>query len=58
MSKLKIKAYNIKGGGGGGGSGHSLWKKKYFELGTGGERQDTSRHFEGKFKSIRVILPM
>ena len=30
----------------------------YFELGVGGEGQDTSRHFEGIFGSIRAILPM
>ena len=26
----------------------------YFELGVGGEGQDTSQHFEGSFGSIRV----
>ena len=45
------------GGGGGGGSGLSHWKN-YFELGVGGDSQDTSRHFEGSFRSIRAILPM
>ena len=38
----------LKGGGGGGD----------FELGVGGGGQDTSRHFEGSFRSIRAILPM
>ena len=32
--------------------------KKDFELGVGGEGQDTSRHFEGSFGSIRAVLPM
>ena len=32
--------------------------KKDFELGVGGEDQDTSRHFEGRFGSIRAILSM
>ena len=31
--------------------------KTDFELGVGGEGQDTSRHFEGSFGSIRAILP-
>ena len=31
--------------------------KKDFDLGVGGECQDTSRHFEGSFGSIRTILP-
>ena len=30
--------------------------KNYFELGVGGEGQDTSRHFEGGFGSKRVKL--
>ena len=30
--------------------------KTDFELGVGGEGQDTSRHFEGSFGSIRAIL--
>ena len=42
---------------GGGGSGLSFWKKD-FELGVGGEGQDTSRHFDGSFGSIRAVLPM
>ena len=32
--------------------------KKDFELGFGGEGQDTSRHFEGRFGYIHAILPM
>ena len=32
--------------------------KNDFELGVGGEGQDTSQHFEGSFGSIRAILPM
>ena len=36
--------------------GLSLWKKCKLEV--GGEGQDTSRHFEGGFGSMRAILPM
>ena len=36
----------------------SHFGKKDFELGIGGEGQDTSRHFEGSFGSIRAILPI
>ena len=32
--------------------------KTDFELGVGGQDQDTSRHFNGSFGSIRAILPM
>ena len=32
--------------------------EKGFHLGVGGEGQDTSRHFEDSFGSIRAILPM
>ena len=32
--------------------------KNDFELGVEGDGQDTSRHFEGSFGSIRAILPM
>ena len=32
--------------------------KTDFDLGVGGEGQDTSGHFEGSFGSIRAILPM
>ena len=42
-----------------GGGVHAFhFGKKYFELGVGGEGQDTSRHFEGSFGSIRAILPI
>ena len=51
---------NLKGGGGGGGGGVQAYHfgKKDFKLGIGREGQDTSRHFEGGFGSIRAILPM
>ena len=43
----------------GGGSVHAFhFGKTYFELGVGGEGQETSRHFKGSFGSIRAILPM
>ena len=32
-------------------------EKKDFELGVGGEGQDTFRHFEDSFGPIRAILP-
>ena len=32
--------------------------KNDFELGVVRDGQDTSRHFEGSFRSIRTILPM
>ena len=32
--------------------------KNDLELGVEGDGQDTSRHFEGSFGSIRAILPM
>ena len=32
--------------------------KKDFDLGVGEEGQNTSRHFDGSFESIRVILPI
>ena len=44
--------------GGGGGFRPITSEKKDFELGVGGEGQDTSRNFEGSFGSIRAILPM
>ena len=44
--------------GGGGGFRPITLEKKYFELGVGGEGQDTSQHFEGSFGSIRAILAM
>ena len=60
-SLIVVKAFLVeaalKGGGGGGGGGITL-EKKDFELGVGGEGQDTSRHFEGSFGPIRSILLM
>ena len=46
----------LKGGGEGVQAFH--FGKNDFELGVGGEGQDTSRNFEGSFGSIRAILPM
>ena len=43
---------------GGGGVQAYQFGKKDFELGVGGEGQDTSRNFEGSFGSIHAILPM
>ena len=43
---------------GGGGVQAFHFGKNDFELGVGGDGQDTSRHFEGSFRSIRAILPM
>ena len=43
---------------GGGGVQAYHFGKKDFELGVGGEGQDTSQHFKGIFGSIRAILPM
>ena len=49
----------LRGGGGGGGGVQAFhFGKNDFELGIGGDGQDTSRHFEGSFRSIRAILPM
>ena len=51
----------LEGGGGGGGGGVGLayhFGKRDFELGVGGEGQDTSRHFDVSFGSMRAILPM
>ena len=42
----------------GGGGFRPFTGKNDFELGVGGDGQDTSRHFEGSFWSIRAILPM
>ena len=56
-SYLKISKYelfNFKGGG----VQAFYFGKNDFELGVGGDGQDTSRHFEGSFRSIREILPM
>ena len=51
---------DLRGGGGGGGRGVQAFHfgKNYFELGVGGEGQDTSRNIESSFGSIRAILPM
>ena len=42
---------------GGGVQAYQLGKND-FELGVGGEGQDTSQNFEGSFGSIRALLPM
>ena len=48
----------LKGGGGGGGGVQAYhFGKKDFELGVGGEGQDTSRHFEGSFGSYVQYCP-
>ena len=44
--------YSVSMLSGGGGVRPITLEKKYFELGVGGEGQDTSRHFEGSFKSL------
>ena len=54
FSKLRCIAA-LKGGGG---VQAFHFGKNDFELGVGGNDQDTSRHFEGSFRSIRAILPM
>ena len=51
-SKLNPPFFSFKESLKGGGGGTDL------ELGVGGEDQNTSRHFEGSFGSIRAILPM
>ena len=56
MNILSCHGELIKGGGGGGHAFH--FRKNDFELGVVGDGQDTSRHFEGRFRSIRAILPM
>ena len=48
---------HVLGGGGGGGQAFHFGKND-FELGVGGDGQDTFRHFEGSFRSIRAILPI
>ena len=53
-----VCVFTVKGGGGGGGVRAYHFGKKDFELGIGGEGQDTSRNFEGSFGSIRAKLPM
>ena len=45
------KMYKLKGG-----QAYHL-ETNDFELGVGGEGQDTSRHFEGGFGSMHAILP-
>ena len=59
FSNNQVFDIDFKGGGGGGGGVHAFhFGKTYFELGVGGEGQETSRHFKGSFGSIRAILPM
>ena len=58
-----IENTKVKGGGGGGGGGGwgvqaYHFGKNDFELGVGGEGQDTFRNFKGSFGSIRALLPM
>ena len=48
--------YQLRGGGGGVQAFH--FGKNDFELGVVGDGEDTSRHFEGSFRSIRAILPV
>ena len=55
---LCIHDVSLRGGGGGGEVQAYHFGKKYFDLGVGGEGQDTSQHFEGSFGSIHAILPM
>ena len=50
--EIPIEEGTLRGGGGGG------FRPITFELGVGGEGQDTSQHFEGNFAFIRAILPM
>ena len=58
-SKFVLPNIYLKGGGGGGGGVQAYhFGKKDFELGVGGERQDTFQNFEGSFGSIRALLPM
>ena len=52
----EVTLMQLNGGGGGVQAYH--FGKKEFELGVGGEGQDTSRNFEGSFGSIRILLPM
>ena len=47
----------FKGGGGRGVQAYQFGSKD-FELGVGGEGQDTFPNFEGSFGSIHAILPM
>ena len=52
--KTKQKSGRLRGGG----VQAYHFGKKHFEIGVGREVQDTSRHFDGSFGSIRAILPM
>ena len=58
IKTVLVQNRQIKGGGGGGGVQAFRFRKNDFELGIGGDGQDTSGHFEGYFRSIRAILPM
>ena len=51
---------SLRGGGGGGGFRNQAYHsgKQDFELGVGGEGQDTSQNFEGSFGCKRAILPL
>ena len=54
---MLLRLINLRGGGGGcGGFRAYHFGKKDFELGVEGEGQDTSRHFEDSFGSMRAIL--
>ena len=55
--KVRMLQLKIKGGGGGGVQAFHFGKND-FELGVGGDGQDTPRNFEGSFGFIRAILPM
>ena len=48
----------LRGGGGGTGVHAYNFGKNEFKLGVEGEGQDTCRHFEGGFGSMRTRLPM
>ena len=52
----QVQSFFLGGGGGGVQAFHS--GKNNFERRVGEEGQDTSRHFQGSFGSIPVILPM
>ena len=60
LMSLKMNGMFYLSGWGGGGGGVQAFHfgKNDFELGVGRDSQDTSRHFEGSFWSIRAILPM
>ena len=57
LINIATLSHSLKGGGGGGVQAYNFGKKD-FELGVGGEGQDTSRYFDGSFGSIRAILLM